>query len=171
MRFFLERSLIAGDEPLTDDQTGITICVPLHPAVRAAYQGCARGIAFCSLPSIVANHETMTAVTFPARIGRVDSAGNDPDVPRLVFGVIEDTSLHPVGAFAVSPATILALLRLEVAQVLKDEDARLMSLGELDNTGAHQTSADSVERGLGAALHAKLREDSAHMRLDGLLGI
>ncbi len=80
----------------------------------------------------------MTAVTFPARIGRVDSAGNDPDVPRLVFGVIEDTSLHPVGAFVVSPATILALLRLEVAQVLKDEDARLMSLGELDNTGAHQ---------------------------------
>ena len=78
-----------------------------------------------------------------ARIPGVDPAGDDPLVPRFVFGVGEDPSLHPESAFAISPVTICALLWLEVAQVLKDQDAGPPLSGELDKArspgarGAH----------------------------------
>jgi hypothetical protein len=41
----------------------------------------------------------------------------------------------------------------------------------LCRTGRDQANANSVERGLRAALHAQLREDSAHVGLDGLLRV
>ncbi len=46
-----------------------------------------------------------------------------------------------------------------------------ISFCPLCRTRRNQAGADGVERGLRAALHAQFREDSAHVRFDGLLGI
>ena len=128
----------AGNEPLSNDETGIAIRVALHGAVFTEHEGCAWGIAFHWLARIVANDEVVAAMTFPARIARVDPTGDDLLVPRLIFGIDEDTPFHPESPFAIPPSAILALFRLEVAQMLKDEDRCPMLLGKLDNAGAHQ---------------------------------
>src|SRR6266496_2706434 len=65
-------------------------------------------------------------------------AGNDPLVPRLVFGKVEDPPLHPELPFAVSPSAILPLFGLEIAQMLKHQDGSPVLLGKLDNASAHQ---------------------------------
>ena len=128
----------AGNEPLSNDETGIAIGVALHRAVFTEHEGCAWGIALHWLARIVANDETVAAMTFPARIARVDPTGDDLLVPRLIFCVLEDTPFHPEGSFAVPPVAILALFRPEVAQILKDEDRCPLLAGELDNAGTHQ---------------------------------
>ncbi len=61
----------------------------------------------------------MTASTFSARIARIDTAGDDSFIPRLVFGVLEDAALHPEGPFAIAAMAVLAFGRFKVAQVLK----------------------------------------------------
>ena len=63
----------------------------------------------------------MATSTFSTRITWIDSAGENALVIRFVFGVLEDTSLHPEGSFAVASTAILALLRLEITQVLKHQ--------------------------------------------------
>jgi hypothetical protein len=45
---------------------------------------------------------------------------------------------HPVGSLRIATTRILPLFWLEIAQVLKDQDAGLMFLGELDNATADQ---------------------------------
>src|SRR5947207_6026428 len=45
------------------------------------------------------------------------------------------------------------------------------SSSRIRRMGRDQTDADGIERGLGTALHTQLREDFAHVRLNGLLGI
>ena len=42
------------------------------------------------------------------------------------------------GAFGIAPARIRALLRLQVAQMFNNQDARLVLDSELDNASAHQ---------------------------------
>ena len=138
LRLFLEWFLRAGNEPLSDDETGIAIRVALHGAVFAEHEGCAWGITFHWLARIVANDGVVTAMTFPARIARVDPTGDDLLVPRLIFGIGEDASLHPESPFAIPASAILALFRLEVTQMLKDENCCPLLLGKLDNTGTHQ---------------------------------
>ena len=59
-------------------------------------------------------------------------------IPCLIFGIAEDTPLHPESPFAIAPSAIRALFRLEIAQVLKDEDRGPLLSGELDNASAHQ---------------------------------
>jgi hypothetical protein len=130
--------LRAGNEPLSNDKTGIAICVALHGAVFTEHEGCTWGIALHWLARIVANDEAVAAMTFPARIARVDPTGDDLLVPRLIFCVLEDTPLHPEGSFAVPPVAVRALFRLEVAQMLKDKDRSPLIAGKLDNTGTHQ---------------------------------
>ncbi len=78
-------------------------------------------------------------MAFSTRVARVHAAGDNPTcVPRLIFRVAEDAAFHPVGAFHIAPARIRALFRLEIAQMLKDENARPMCFRELDNTCADE---------------------------------
>ena len=128
----------AGNEPLPDDETGIAIGVALHGAVFTEHEGCAWGIAFQRLARIVANDGVVAAVAFPACIPGGDPTGDDLLVPRLIFGIGEDASLHPESPFAIPASAILALFGLEVAQMLKDENGCPLLLGKLDYAGAHQ---------------------------------
>jgi len=80
----------------------------------------------------------VTTSTFPTGVAWIDSAGDDALVPCLIFGVLEDAPLHPEGSLAVSPATILALLWFEIAEVLKHQDGRPVVVSKLDNAGTHQ---------------------------------
>src|SRR2546423_4350501 len=80
----------------------------------------------------------MTAMAFSGCVSRVDAAGENLLVPRLVFGVLEDPPLHPECSLGISLATILPLLRLEISQVLKHQDGAVLLCCELDNTSAHQ---------------------------------
>ena len=128
----------AGNQPLSNDETGIAIRVALHGAVFTEHEGRASCIAFHWLARMVANDEAVAAMTLLARIARVDPTGDDLLVPRLIFGIGEDASLHPESPFAIAASAILALFRFEVAQMLKDENGCPLLLGKLDNAGAHQ---------------------------------
>jgi hypothetical protein len=125
------------NETLTDHQRSIPICLPTHLTLWAGDQWHTVGIAFLWLPLRIAHHERMTASTLSAGVARVDPAGDDTVCPCLIFGVLEDAPLHPEGAFDVPSAAILALLWLEIAQVLKSQNAGSMLNGKLDNTCAH----------------------------------
>src|SRR5438034_2704865 len=94
-RLFLERFLIAGNEPLPNDQTGISIGISAHLTLLAEAKRSARGISLDGLPLSIANDQAMASSTFSGRITRVDAGGQDTQVPRLVFGEVEDPPLHP----------------------------------------------------------------------------
>jgi hypothetical protein len=79
----------------------------------------------------------MAPGTFATGVSGIDTGRDDSLVPRLVFGVGENASLHPEGSLAIATAAILAFLWLELAQVLKNENGRSMLLGKLDNASAH----------------------------------
>src|SRR5436305_4507847 len=138
MRLFFGRFCVAPGEALTDHKRGIAICVSTHMARGAEAKRRARGVAANVLPLGVTHYACMTAMAFSRRVARVDPAGENPSVPRLVFGVGEDPPLHPEGSLRVSPAAILALFRLEVSQVFKHQDGSLLLCGEQDNAGANQ---------------------------------
>jgi hypothetical protein len=87
--------LRAGNQPLSNDETGIAIGVALHGAVFTEHEGCAWRIALHWLARIVANDEAVAAMTLPDRIARVDPTGDDLRVPRFIFGIAEDTPFHP----------------------------------------------------------------------------
>src|SRR5712691_10084041 len=69
MRLFLERFLAADNEPLPNDQTGISIGISAHLTLLTEAKRCARG---------------MAASAFSGRIAGVHPAGNHPQVPCLV---------------------------------------------------------------------------------------
>jgi len=138
MRLFFGWFLIPGNQALPDDETGIAIGVSSHLALLTEYQSATRGIAFDGFSSVIPNDLGMAAMTFSARVARVHAAGQDLLIPRLIPGIFEDSSLHPVGSFAIPPVAILSLFRLEVAQVLEDQDRGLMCCCKLDNASAHQ---------------------------------
>src|SRR5260370_140337 len=121
MRLFLERFLAADNEPLPNDQTGISIGISAHLTLLTEAKRCARAIAFDGLPLGIANDQAMAASAFSGRIAGVHPAGNHPQVPCLVFGEVEDPPLHPEGTLAIPPVAILAFCRLEVPQVLEDQ--------------------------------------------------
>jgi hypothetical protein len=75
----------------------------------------------------------MTASALPTGVAGIDTTGEDALVPRLVPGVIENAAFLPESAFAVAPTAIGALLRFELAQVLKNENRRSVLLGKLHN--------------------------------------
>src|SRR5947207_11346623 len=123
---------------MSDNSGGIGSCVALHVALSAEAERSARGIAAVGLPLGVTHDAGITAMAFSRCVARVDPTGDDPLVPRLVFGVGEDPPLHPECSFAVSPAAILALFRLEGSQVFKHENSRPLLSGKLHNASAHQ---------------------------------
>ncbi len=139
-RLFLERVLRAGNEPLPNDQTGISIGISAHLTLLTEAKRRARGISLDGLPLGIANDQAMATSTFSGRMARVDAGSQDTQVPRLVFGEVEDPPLHPEGTLAIPPVAILPFFRFEVPQVLEDQDTSPLLLGELDNASAHQMS-------------------------------
>src|SRR2546426_10942318 len=79
----------------------------------------------------------MATRTFSTRIPGIDAAGDDPFLPCLVLGILEDASFHPEGAFAIAATTIHAFLWFELAQMLEDENGGFMLLSKLDNASTH----------------------------------
>src|SRR5260370_15459411 len=132
MRLFLERFEASDNEPLPNDQTGISIGTSAHLTLLTEAKRRARGIAFDGLPLGIANDQTMATSAFSGRIARVHPAGDDPGVPRLVLGVLEDAPLHPEGSFAVSSMALLPLFRAQVPQLLKDQDGRRLLASKLE---------------------------------------
>ena len=97
-----------------------------------------QGYSLRRVPLGIANDQAMAASAFSGRIAGVHSAGNNPQVPCLVFGEVEDPPLHPEGTLAIPPVAILAFFRLEVPQVLEDQNTGPLLAGEPDNARAHQ---------------------------------
>ncbi len=54
-------------------------------------------------------------------------------MPRLVFGIAEDASLHPIRALFVPSLAVLAFGGLEVCQVLKHQDRRALLVRKIGN--------------------------------------
>src|SRR6266699_3155094 len=138
MRLFFERFLIALKQALSDPETGISVGMIAHLALWAQDKRGSSGVPLLRLASMVAHDQAMTAVTFPTGVARIHTGGDDLLLPRLIPGVAENAALHPIGAFGLAPARILALFGLEIAQMLEDENARCVLGCELDNTSAHQ---------------------------------
>ncbi len=138
MRLFFERFLIALKQALSDPETGISVGRIAHLALWAQDKRGSYGVPLLRLASMVAHDQAMTAVTFPTGVARIHTGGDDLLLPRLIPGVAENAALHPIGAFGIAPARILALFGLEIAQMLEDENARCVLGCELDNTSAHQ---------------------------------
>src|SRR2546428_1582383 len=120
-RLFLGCFLIACNQTLTDNQTRIAIRIAPHATPLTEHQGRTVGISLCWLRDLIPSHQTMATSTFSTSISWADPAGENAFVIRFVFGVLEDASLHPEGSFAVASTAILALLRLEMTQVLKHQ--------------------------------------------------
>jgi hypothetical protein len=138
MRLFLVRFCVSLDEAMSDNETSIAVGIAPHFAIRAEAERCARSVAANVLPLGVTHYAGMTAMAFPGCVARVDPARDDPLVPRLIFGVVEDPPLHPERSFHVAPAAILALFGLEVSQVFKHQNGCPLLSGKLDNTSTHQ---------------------------------
>jgi len=138
MRLFFERFCIALKQALTDDKTGISVCVIAHLARLAQHQRSTWSVPLNRLTGIVAHDQAMAAVTRSGCVGRVDAGGYNLVLPRLILGIAEDAAFHPVGALGVTTARVLPLFGLEIAQMLKDEHACTVLFGELDNASAHQ---------------------------------
>jgi hypothetical protein len=138
MRPFLEGFEASDNEPLPNDQTGISIGISAHLTLLTEAKRRARGISLDGVPLGIANDQAMATSTFSGRMVRVDAGSQDTQVPRLVFGEIEDPPLHPEGTLAIPPTAILPFFRLEVPQMLEDQNTRSLILGELDNASAHQ---------------------------------
>lgn len=139
MRLFFQRFLRALNESLSDTQTGIAVGMVAHLALWAQAERGARSVALHRFSLVVANDVCVAAMAFSTRVARVHAAGdNTPCVPRLIFAIAEDAAFHPVGAFHIAPARIRALFGLEIAQMLKDKNARPMRFRELDNASADE---------------------------------
>src|SRR6266705_2436912 len=78
MRLFLERVEASDNEPLPNDQTGISMGISAHLTLLTEAKRCARAIAFDGLPMGIANDQAMAAGAFSGRIARVHPAGNQP---------------------------------------------------------------------------------------------
>lgn len=82
MRLFLQRLFVALNEPLSDQDAGITVGMVAHPAGFAEAERRARGVALFWLSLVVANERGTTAVAFPARIARIHMAGTSSILKR-----------------------------------------------------------------------------------------
>src|SRR5258708_36254789 len=109
-----------------------------HTARGTPHKWSTRSIAFCRLALRIAHDLCPAAGTGSAGIPGIDAGGDDALVPRLVFGVLEDATLHPESPFPVAPATILAFRWLEGAQMFKHQNRRPMLLGKLDNVSTDE---------------------------------
>ncbi len=63
----------------------------------------------------------------------------------FVFAVLEDFPPYPVRAFLVGASAVRALVRLEVSEMLEDEDTGPMLLRKLDNAATDQVRVVLIE--------------------------
>jgi hypothetical protein len=113
--------------------------------IKTHDQRCSGLIAFLWLTSMVTSHFLMTQRTFSTGILGIDTARDDPLVPRFVAAVTEDASFHPVHAFLVRTVTVAALVRLQIPQMFKHQDGGSVRLGKLDNPTTDEVSNLLVE--------------------------
>src|SRR3989442_1486245 len=137
-RLFLGGFLIACHKTLTDNKTRIAIGIAPHATGLTEHQGRTVGISLCWLRDLIPSHQAMATSTFSTGIAWADPAGENAFVIRFVFGVREDASLHPKGAFAIASVAVLAFGRFEIAQVFKHQDGRPVLFSKLDNASTHQ---------------------------------
>jgi hypothetical protein len=113
--------LIASNEPLPDLEASIAVGMSPHLAGWTDNEGCAHLVAFLWLPLCIAHHLPTTPGTFPTGLLWVDPAGDDAAfMVGLVFGVSVDAPLHPESSIHSASVTIVAFLRFQIAEVLKD---------------------------------------------------
>src|SRR2546423_13733880 len=91
-----------------------------------------RSVAFCWVSLSIASNQVSAARALTTRIARADATGQDALLPRLVFGIAVDASLHPIRALFVPSLAVLAFGGLEVSQVLKHQDRRALLLRTID---------------------------------------
>ena len=132
LRLFLEDTE-AFEEFVPDLQTCISVRIPTHSACLAIHQWSTISIALGLLPFRVACNRSTASCTRATGILWAYPTGENTSIIGLVLGVVEDAPFHPEGTFAISTFAVLAFTWLEVAKVLKDENARRMLLGKLDN--------------------------------------
>lgn len=111
---------------------------PQRRALGAEHQRRTGGIALFRLTLSIAHNEAMAARALTACIARTHAAGDDPLMPRLVFGVPEDAPFHPEGPLAVAPAAIPAFLWSKLREVFKHQDGRSLLLREIDKAAGNQ---------------------------------
>jgi hypothetical protein len=132
LRLFLEDSE-TFEEFVPDLQTGVPICIPAHSACLTIDQWSTHLIAFRFLPLRVACNWSTASCTRATGILWAYPTGENTSIIGLVLGKPENEAFHPEGPFAIRPSAVLAFARLEVAKVLKDENACLMGCRKLDN--------------------------------------
>ena len=130
--------LVTSHQTSADVETGIPVGISTHRTCWTKHQGRTGGIPFLQLPLRITSNKALATSTFPTGLPGTHSTRDDPFVPRLVLRVFEDAPLHPEGPFGVSAMAILAPGRLEIAQLLKHQDASLSCLCKLDNASTDQ---------------------------------
>ena len=112
--------LIASQELTPNFDTRVAVGMAAHLALWTDDQRRTYLIALFGLPLRVTNDLRTATGALPARILRVDPAGDHPGlVPRLVLAVAENAPFHPEGSLLIASVTISALLRLQSAEMLE----------------------------------------------------
>ena len=138
--------LISSKQALADDHAGVSVGVAFHAAAGARDQGRTWGIAFRRTSCIIASNQRTTTRTFTTGIARVHPTDHHAIIPGFVFTVVMDSPSQPVGTLLVGAAAVLALLWLEVAKMLEDQNTGPMLLRKLDNAATHQMRVLLIER-------------------------
>jgi hypothetical protein len=107
-------------------------------ALGAEHERRTGGIALFRLTLSIAHNGGMAARALPACVAWTHAAGDDPLMPRLVFGVPEDAPFHPEGPLAVATAAIPAFLWPKLREVFKHQDGRSLLFRESDNAAGNQ---------------------------------
>jgi hypothetical protein len=134
-------------QALPNHDAGVSVgVVPMTTLrIKTHDQRCSGLIAFLWLTSMVTSHFLMTTRTFSTGILGIDTARDDPFIPRFVAGIAEDASLHPVHAFLVGTLTVATLFWLQTLQMLEHEDCGSMGFSKLDNPATDEVSNLLVE--------------------------
>ena len=150
-RLFLEWFLPTGKQTLPDHDAGVSVGVVSMTTLRSKThdQRCSWLIAFLWLTSMGTSHFLMTTRTCSTGILGIDTARDDPLVPRDVSAVPADASFQPVPAFLVRTLTVASLFRLQIPQLFEHEDRGSVRPGKLDNPATDEVSHLLVE-----AMHA-----------------
>ena len=132
-------------------------------ALGAEHERHSGGIALFGLTLSITHNASTAARALPACVARTHAAGDDPLMPRLVFGVPEDAPFHPESPLAIAPAAIPAFLWSKLREVFKHQDGRSLLLREIDNAARNQVGKCLIT-GAGTAPRATLSCSPSAMR-------
>jgi hypothetical protein len=144
---FLEWFLRTGKQTLPNHDAGVPVgVVPMTTRRSKTHdQRCSGLIAFLWLTSMVPSNLLMTTRTCSTGILGIDTARDDPLVPRDVSAVPEDASFQPVHAFLVGTLTVASLFRLQIPQMFEHQNCGSVRPGKLDNPATDEVSNLLVE--------------------------